>query len=451
MLRELVGDRKMRPGRPNMTEAPQLSDEAWMIIQLCWEAEPTTRPTADAICNKLSIILSVYPAAIPPSPVPANALPNQRILAKSLPIKDVEPMSRPGSPAGSRPTHERRATGRVFPHFRLKVLPMAERYRTSLTLENPEHVTSTLQSSDGKVYIAGLSDGSCILWNPGMATTILEDIDEPCSDPVIAITFESSTSTYVAGFKSGRVICHHKSLSHSPSTLTLTGNDKPIICLHVLNMVVTALSTVPISQDLVIIKWCLALHRGTSSIATTLFLRGIDRSSCLCAAFSPDGKEIYIGTSSGSLFVSSTSNGQFVHRPFHLTSAVGECRSLALCPDGKKVIVSCSFGKIRLWDIKTRTYSVLRPTGAIRHSDIDSLAYSSLPVTFSPDGSYVSYASASDPRTVDIQDVSKQVVLNIDLEGAPTDGIQSLDISPNNKRLIATFHNSSRIMVYVWY
>ena len=148
-----------------------------------------------------------------------------------------------------------------------------------------------------------------------------------------------------------------------------------------------------------------------------------------------------------------------MHRPFHLSSppadasdfANTQCRSLALSPDRKKIVVSYSSGEIRLWDIKTRSHSVLRDAGTIAHSDIRTLAYSSLPVTFSPNGSYVAYASATDPRTVDIQDiVSKQVLSSIDLDGAPTDGIRSLDISGHNKKLIITFHNSSRIMVCVW-
>lgn len=349
---------------------------------------------------------------------------------------------------------------------------MSQNYRDLSSLENSGNVASIVQSSDGKILIAGLSEGSCNMWYLPLVRNFPQDV-ERSFDPVTTIAFELSTSTYVAGFKSGHVIHHHRSLSGYPSTLTLTGNDRPIICLHVLNIVVMALSTNARKQDPAIIKWGLSLHGSTSSIVTTFPLHGIGPSSCHCAAFSLDGKEIYTGTSSGSLFVSSTDNGQLVHRPFHLSSppegdtlsrrgsmppdrlgdsAVAECRSLAISPDGKKVMVSYSSGQIRLWDIKARTYSVLRPTGVITHSDIESPAYSSLPVTFSSDGSYVAYASVSDPRTVDIQDVVSKQVSHIDLQvdGAPTDGIQSLDISPNNKRLIITFHNSNRIMLYVW-
>ena len=138
--------------------------------------------------------------------------------------------------------------------------------------------------------------------------------------------------------------------------------------------------------------------------------------------------------------------GQLCHRDF----PVSECRSLAISPNGKKIMVSYSSGEIRLWDIKARSYSILRAASTIRHSNIKSPAFSSSPVAFSPDGSYVAYASATDPRTVDIQDVSKKVLSSIDLDDAPIEGIQSLDISPNNRRLIVTFHNSSRIIVCVW-
>jgi len=121
-----------------------------------------------------------------------------------------------------------------------------------------------------------------------------------------------------------------------------------------------ALSINPRNQDLTIIKWCLSLRAGTSDVVERLPLQGIVPSSCLCAAFSSDGKEIYMGTSGGSLFIYSTSSGQFVYRPFYLSSpsdgavlsrrgpssnrdsAVADCRSLAISPDGKKIMVSYS-------------------------------------------------------------------------------------------------------------
>ena len=281
-------DRKTRPGRPNTTEAPQLSDDAWTIIQLCWKAEPTSRPTAIIVCNKLSTLSSVYPPAVLSTPIWKTLL-NPRTAAKSLPTGDTEPISRPGSPAGSR---SRRATGRAFPRF-WKALPMTEPYRT---------------------------EGSCVMWNPNVPSKILQD-NAPSFGAVTAIIFDPLTSTYVVGFKSGHVTYHHKSLaSHSSSTLTLTGDDKPILCLHVLNIVAMALSLNSLNQDPVILKWCSSSQESPGDILDRLPLLGMASSSCLCAAFSSDGKEIYVGTSSGSLFICSTKDGQSVYRPLHLSS-----------------------------------------------------------------------------------------------------------------------------------
>ena len=291
-----------------MDEAPQLSDEAWPIIQHCWEAEPTDRPTADTVYNKLTTISSIYPLTIRSNPLPSQ--PIHRMPAQSLPLENIQPVSRVDS-SSSLKTPSRPVTASKFqvPHFRLKGLPMADsaKYRGAVALENPGNVVSTVQSSDGKVLITGLSNGSCVMWHLITAKKLPQDVERP-SDPVTAITFELSTSTYVAGFNSGHVIYHHKPLSDFSSTKTLRGNDKPIICLHVLNIVVMALSIGPQNQDLVIIKWC-SSPGSTGDIVDKLPLQGIVPSSCLCAAFSPDGKSLYIGTSGGSLFIYSTSNG----------------------------------------------------------------------------------------------------------------------------------------------
>ena len=66
MLREHVVDRNERPERPSMAKAPQLSDKVWTVMQLCWQAEPTSRPAADAIRNMLP---SFPPSSLAPSSV----------------------------------------------------------------------------------------------------------------------------------------------------------------------------------------------------------------------------------------------------------------------------------------------------------------------------------------------------------------------------------------------
>ena len=114
MLRELIVDQNLRPGRPKKDEAPQLSDKAWMIIQLCWDAEPASRPTVDTVCNKLSTISSIHLPAIPLNPLLGRSPPIQRNSGQSVFLDNINPISRPDSPPVSR-SPPRRAASNTMP------------------------------------------------------------------------------------------------------------------------------------------------------------------------------------------------------------------------------------------------------------------------------------------------------------------------------------------------
>lgn len=134
-------DKDGRPGRPNTKEAPQLSDEVWSIINLCWDAAPTNRPTADAVCNKLNNTLSNYPLAIVSDCLTYRS--PQKMSAQSLPLEDVEPKMCPVSPAVS--THHIRPgfSGEVLSRFLrhgMKTLPMVqELLRLDKSRESRKH------------------------------------------------------------------------------------------------------------------------------------------------------------------------------------------------------------------------------------------------------------------------------------------------------------------------
>jgi len=50
----LVAQRNVRPERPDVGDAPHLSDAIWKLAQTCWVKDPTKRPTASAVCRTLS-------------------------------------------------------------------------------------------------------------------------------------------------------------------------------------------------------------------------------------------------------------------------------------------------------------------------------------------------------------------------------------------------------------
>lgn len=64
-------------------------------------------------------------------------------------------------------------------------------------------------------------------------------------------------------------------------------------------------------------------------------------------------------------------------------------------------------------------------------------------MTFSPNGSGVAHASASDLRTVDIQAIFKIYICNLQVD---LGGIQSLDIPPKKKK--ADHHFISRVVLW---
>jgi|ERR1700722_1072629 len=50
---ELVDRRDIRPQRPNIDEAPQITDGLWQLAESCWAKSPTARPNANGVCDTI--------------------------------------------------------------------------------------------------------------------------------------------------------------------------------------------------------------------------------------------------------------------------------------------------------------------------------------------------------------------------------------------------------------
>ncbi|KAF9055624.1 kinase-like domain-containing protein [Panaeolus papilionaceus] len=57
-LREVVVNINTRPDRPDETEAPTLTDDVWRLATECWAANPSFRPAAPIICDRLQKLYS---------------------------------------------------------------------------------------------------------------------------------------------------------------------------------------------------------------------------------------------------------------------------------------------------------------------------------------------------------------------------------------------------------
>jgi WD40 repeat protein len=68
---ELVAQRDVRPERPDIEDAPQLSDAIWTLAEKCWVTDPKQRPTAGAVCDLLShLVDNISVAQLNPGPSP---------------------------------------------------------------------------------------------------------------------------------------------------------------------------------------------------------------------------------------------------------------------------------------------------------------------------------------------------------------------------------------------
>jgi len=56
---DLVVGRDVRPERPQKGEAPNLSEQVWQLAEQCWVKDPSLRPTANAVCDAISLLLDM--------------------------------------------------------------------------------------------------------------------------------------------------------------------------------------------------------------------------------------------------------------------------------------------------------------------------------------------------------------------------------------------------------
>jgi WD40 repeat protein len=92
---ELVTRRNVRPERPDVEDAPHLSDAIWKLAETCWVKDPTKRPTASAVSHTLSQLHdNVSVAQVKPKPKPqSKSKPSPTIPRSSPPLSLVPQMN----------------------------------------------------------------------------------------------------------------------------------------------------------------------------------------------------------------------------------------------------------------------------------------------------------------------------------------------------------------------
>jgi WD40 repeat protein len=150
-------------------------------------------------------------------------------------------------------------------------------------------------------------------------------------------------------------------------------------------------------------------------------------------AVSPDGRRLVSGSADNTLIIWDTTTDQPVGAP--LTGHTGWVNSVAFSPDGKLIASGSADQTVRLWNAETG-----KPEGEplVGHSG------SVWSVAFSPDGKTL--ASGSDDLTIMLWDVATRKLLGDPLTGHE-DTIYSIAFSPDGKTLASGDGNST---IYLW-
>lgn len=155
---------------------------------------------------------------------------------------------------------------------------------------------------------------------------------------------------------------------------------------------------------------------------------------CLCVSFSPDGKRIAWGKSTGFVFIWDAAKGREIGQHGSFSNA-GPVYSIAFSPDAKRVVSGIS-NNLQFWDASTCT--PIKGYLFEGHSD-DVTA-----VAYSPDGKYI--VSGSKDSTIRIWDVAsgKQIGRPFVEHISP---VNYVAFSPDGKRILSKSEDGT---VRIW-
>ena len=145
-------------------------------------------------------------------------------------------------------------------------------------------------------------------------------------------------------------------------------------------------------------------------------------------AMTPDGKKLVSGSDDKTIIAWDISTGKptlYLKEPGHSKGV----KSVAITPDGKKIVSGSDDKTIKVWDINTGKLelSIEEPGG---HSKgIKSVA-------ITPDGKKI--VSGSDDKTIKVWDINTgKLELSIEEPGGHSKGIKSVAITPDGKKIVS--------------
>jgi WD40 repeat protein len=387
---DLVAQRDVRPERPDIEDAPHLSDAIWKLMQTCWIKDPTRRPTASAVCHMLSQLHDDTSIA-KPKPKPSHVI------------------SQPSSP-----------------------LPLT--FQKNITMRgHTDMVLCATFSADGKYVVSGSVDHTIRIWDAQSGNLVLGPL-EMHTDDVICVAFSPSGRRIASGSYDHTVWVWDAMTGHAVAG-PLEGHTGPImsVCFS------------PNGERLVSSSVDRTIRVWDPETGDTLLSPLTGHSDIVCdVKFSGDGTRMVSCSDDKTIRVWDTRSGRLIHGPLRGTE--DRVFIVAFSLDGKKIVSVPEHGAGCVWDTDTGTL-LCRPTKWSTTVAVPVVfTPNSKTIAVSLDGKWI-VSCVENSCAVLIMDL--RTGKNVGHFNVHTDQVSSVTFSPDGKRILtASYDKTIHIHVF---
>jgi WD40 repeat protein len=387
---ELVAQRDVRPERPDIEDAPHLSDAIWKLTQTCWIKDPTKRPTASAACHMLSQLHDGTSVA-KPKPKPSHMI------------------LQPSSP-----------------------LPLT--FQKNLTMRgHTDKVYCATFSADGKYVVSGSVDHTIRIWDAQSGNLVLGPL-EMHTDIVKCVAFSPSGRRIASGFYDHTVWVWDAMTGHAVAG-PLEGHTGAIwsVCFS------------PNGERLVSSSWDQTIRVWDPETGDTLLSPLTGHSDVVNdVKFSGDGTRMVSCSDDQTIRVWDTRSGRLIHGP--LREHEDPVYFVAFSLDGKRIVSLHKDGAVCVWDTDTGAL-LCGPTGWSTTVAVPMVfTPNSKLQAVSPDGKRFVYCliNSCAVQIVDLRTGKDGGTFNVH-----TDQVRSVAFSPDGKRIL-TASDDKTIRIHVF-